>query len=323
MPDASLSTKAPATLGRAVSHHGWLLLFTLIWGGNFVLAEVALRELAPIAFSVSRFLMGGLAMWVIFYWGQTHVQSDGQRRRWWPKIARKDVPRLVVVGLFGAMLAPWLGIEGLNLTHAGRASLWAALGPILSAAIGLILRTERLGRYGYAGLILAGAGTLGLALDGLAPGRGYGLGDLLLVTAITLVAAEMHLIKPLADRYGAAPTVALRTLIGGTCYTLVAAPTLAIQPWMGLSTWVWVAIFVGGVVGIGVGQWIQVRALRVLSPTRVVLYHNLVPLAALVLAWLFLGTTPSQLEWVAGACIILGALALHVLDPAHRHEHRA
>jgi drug/metabolite transporter (DMT)-like permease len=163
-----------------------LLLFIIIWGGNFVLAEVALRELAPISFSVARFLMGGLAMLTILYLQQRHLaRREKAGIKLLPRLERGDWPRLLVVAVFGAMLAPWLGIEGLDLTHAGRASLWLALSPALSAALGYLFRTERIGRIGHIGLILAGLGTLGLALDGLDPERSYWLGDLFLVIAIT------------------------------------------------------------------------------------------------------------------------------------------
>jgi drug/metabolite transporter (DMT)-like permease len=184
----------------------------------------------------------------------------------------------------------------------------------MSAALGYIFRTEQIGRIGHMGLVLAGVGTLGLAFDGLDPSRAYWLGDVLLFLAISLVAAELHLMKPLAIQYGAAATVASRTVIGGLAYMAVASPSLIAQPWLSLSGWTWVAIVAGGVIGVGVGQWIQVRALRILGPTRVVLYNNLVPLAALALAWLALGTVPSALELFAGGLIILGALCLHVFD---------
>ncbi|GIV59484.1 DMT family transporter [Rhodocaloribacter litoris] len=297
------------------SHHGLLLLFIFIWGGNFVLAEVALREMAPISFSVSRFVMGAVALLLLLY-GQGYVRArrNGTGMRLFPRVARKDWPRLFWVSVLGATLAPWLGIEGLGLTHGARASLWLALGPAVSAALGYFLNTERIGRAGMTGLVLAGVGTLGLALDGLAPERSYWLGDLLLLAAITLAAAELHLIKPLAVCYGATPMVAARTAIGGGVYLLVASPSLAGQAWLSLGAWTWVAIVLGGGIGVGVGQWVKVRALHSLGPTRVVLYGNLVPLAALLLAWLTIGTVPTVLEVVAGLLIVGGAILVQVVD---------
>jgi len=45
-----------------------------------------------------------------------------------------------------------------------------------------------------------------------------------------------------------------------------------------------------------------------------VLYGNLVPVAALVLAWLALGTAPSTLEVVAAVLILMGAVSLQLMD---------
>jgi drug/metabolite transporter (DMT)-like permease len=310
------SRGAPSRTAEAAwPHHAVLLLFVFMWGGNFILAEVALREMAPISFSVARFLVGGAAMISLLY-AQRAVRArrTDAAVRLFPRIARDDWPRLALVALLGATLAPWLGIEGLGLTHGARASLWLALGPVLSTAIGYLLRTEQIGRTGYVGVTLAGLGTFALALDGVRPEQGYWLGDLLLFGALLAAVSELHLIKPLAARYGATSMVAARTTLGGLLYLLIAAPSLAGEPWGTLGLWTWVAILAGGAIGVGVGQWVKVRALRTLGPTRVVLYGNLVPLAALLIAWLAIGTIPSVLEGVAGGLIIVGSICLQVLD---------
>lgn len=306
-------------------HHTLLLLFVFLWGSNFVLAEVALREMAPISFSVSRFLVGGAAMVGILYAQRAlrSRQSDTPVRLF-PRIERRHWPRLLLVAVLGATLAPWLGIEGLGLTHGARASLWLALGPVLSTAIGYVLSTEQIGRAGYVGVVLAGLGTFALAIDGVRPEQGYWLGDLLLFGALLAAVAELHLIKPLASKYGAASMVAARTTIGGLLYLVIASPSLVGEPWGSLGLWTWIAILAGGAIGVGVGQWVKVRALHTLGPTRVVLYGNLVPLAALLIAWLAIGTIPSVLEGVAGVLIVVGSIFLQVVDgsasPGHAEE---
>lgn len=309
----------PAETEATWPHHSTLLLFTALWGANFVLAEVALREMVPISFSVSRFFVGGAAMLAILYVQcRAQARRSGTPFRLFPPLARGDWPRLLLVSVLGATLAPWLGIEGLGLTHGARASLWLALGPVVSVALGVLLRTERLGWMGHVGVGLAGLGTFALAIDGLDPARNYWLGDLLLLLALLLAVAELHLIKPLAARYGATPMVAARTAIGGALYLLIATPALAEVAWLHLGTWTWIAILAGGALGVGVGQWVKVRALKALGPTRVVLYGNLVPVAALLLAWWALGTVPSFLEVAAAVLIIVGAISLQLLD-TYRH----
>lgn len=304
-----------SSLEKAWPHHGLLSLFVWLWGANFVLAEVALREMEPISFSVARFLMGGGALLALFY-TQRPAPTVGEqtRARLFPNVRTKDWPRLLLVSVLGATLAPWLGIEGLDLTHSGRASLWLALGPVLSSALGYLVETERIGWVGYFGIGLAGAGTFVLAADGLRPEQAYWAGDALLFSALLMTVAEMHLIKPLVAEYGSIPMVALRTTVGGLLYFLIASPVLAQEAWLSLSALAWIAILLGGSIGVGMGQWVKYRALNVIGPTRVVLYGNLVPVATLLLAWLTIGTNPSGLEILAATLIVLGAICLQVVD---------
>jgi len=300
-------------------HHIVLSIFVFLWGSNFVLAEIALREMAPISFSVARFVVGGIAMLVIYYVLEYfQAFKTGTHVRLFPVLRKGDWPRLLIVSVLGAALAPWLGIEGLGLTDGAHASLWLALGPALSSGLGYVFRTERIGKIGYVGIVLAALGTLALAVDGLNPERNYWQGDLLLFLGVLLAVAELHLIKPLAARYGSVPMVAVRTAIGGFIYLLIASPSLVQETWTSLGTWTWIAILAGGAIGVGVGQWVKVRALQTLGPTRVVLYGNLVPLAAVAIAWLAIEKIPTPLELTAGVLIILGAICLQMLDPERR-----
>jgi drug/metabolite transporter (DMT)-like permease len=301
-------------LKKAWPHHSLLSLFVWLWGVNFVLAEVALREMAPISFSVTRFLTGGTALLALLYTQRPTPADDDPPARLFPEIRTGDWPRLLAVAVLGATLAPWLGIEGLDLTHSGRASLWLALGPVLSSAIGYVGETERIGWIGFLGIGMAGLGTFVLGADGLRPQQAYWAGDLLLLAALLMTVVEMHLIKPLVAHYGSIPMVALRTTIGGLLYFLVASPALIEEPWLSLSAWAWIAILLGGSIGVGLGQWVKYRALNVIGPTRVVFYGNLVPVATLVLAWATIGINPSVFELIAAVLIVAGAICLQIVD---------
>lgn len=268
----------------------------------------------PISFSASRFALGGVAMCLVLYIRKRCNNTDTDSSHLFPVIERKDWPRLLIISLFGATLAPWLGIEGLALTYGARASIWLALGPVLSVTFGYMLSTERLGFYGYIGIGLAGMGTLVLALGSFQNGTVYWLGDLLLIIALTLTVIELHLIKPLARKYGAATIVTLRTVIGCSLYLLIAMPSMVVQPWLSLGTWIWIAILAGGGIGVGFGMWIKVRALHKLGPTQVVIYGNLVPIAAILIAWLSIGKNPTLPDVVSAIFIVSGAILLQIID---------
>ncbi len=271
--------------------------------------------MSPISFSVSRFAMGGIAMFLVMYLQyRTACSKTSHEVPFLPKIKKEDWPRLLFVSVIGATLAPWLGIEGLGLTHGARASLWLALGPAISTGIGYFFSTEQMGKFGYAGVLLAVIGTAVLAWDGLRPEQGYWLGDLILIVALALTVIELHAIKPLAREYGSVSIVALRTAIGGALYILIATPDLIEVTWLSLGLWTWIAIIAGGAIGVGVGQWVKVRALKILGPTQVVLYGNMVPIAALVIAWLSIGVNPNMMEIISAVFIITGAIFIQVVD---------
>ncbi len=256
-----------------------------------------------------------MAMLALLYrQSYSDAQFTGEPFRFFPPIDKKDWKRLLLVSILGATLAPWLGIEGLGLTDGARASLWLALGPAISTGFGHIFSTEKMGRYGYLGILLAGLGTVILTYDGIQLEKGYWLGDLFLFTALSMTVIELHLIKPLARKYGAISMVAIRTLIGGSLYLLIASPSLIKQHWLSLDAWTWIAILAGGAIGVGVGQWIKVRALRVLGPTRVVIYGNLVPIAAMIVAWLSAGKNPTIMEIISAFFIVSGAFLMQVVD---------
>jgi len=271
--------------------------------------------MSPISFSVSRFAMGGLAMLLVMYLQyRAECANNSGHVSFIPKVKKKHWPRLLLVSIIGATLAPWLGIEGLGLTHGARASLWLALGPAVSTGFGYLLSTEKMGKWGYLGVLLAVIGTVILAWDGLRPEQGYWLGDLILIIALILTVIELHLIKPLAREYGSVSVVAIRTAIGGSLYLLIASPALVEVTWLSLGLWTWIAILAGGAIGVGVGQWVKVRALKKLGPTQVVLYGNMVPIAALLIAWLSIGENPSILEIISAVFIIAGAIFIQVID---------
>lgn len=271
--------------------------------------------MVPITFSVSRFAMGGIAILLVMYLQyRSEYINNNASPSFWPKVKKKHWPRLILISLIGATLAPWLGIEGLELTHGARASLWLALGPAVSTGFGYLFSTERTGKFGYTGVALAVVGTVILAWDGFRAGHGYWLGDLILIVALILTVIELHLIKPLAREYGSVPVVTLRTTIGGSLYVLIASPALMEVRWLSLGLWTWIAILAGGAIGVGVGQWVKVRALKRLGPTQVILYGNMVPIAALLIAWLSIGENPSILEIISAVFIISGAILIQAID---------
>ena len=81
-------------------------------------------------------------------------------------------------------------------------------------------------------------------------------------------------------------------------------------------------IVYAGVLAIGLAYFIWYRGVRRLGSSRTAAYSNLVPVTALITAWLWIGETPGALQ-VLGAGVILAGIAVVRLAPPARAGDRA
>jgi drug/metabolite transporter (DMT)-like permease len=286
--------------------HIAMSFFTLIWGSNFIFAEVAVKELSPLVFSAGRFLLGGVVLVLLFAIGERIRQNSIRTIFSWRIGRSSHLPVVLIAALLGAVLAPWMGIEGLARTSGARAALWLAFAPLISGFLGRKFRTENLGPAGFAGVGLSLIGGIVLAVDGLQGGGQYWFGDLLLFGSVLFSVAELHLLKPVLQKRSPAEVMMARTLFGGLLYSLIALPRASVISWSSLPAIVWVALAFGGILAIGIGHWVQAHAVRAIGPTRVVLYHNAVPIVAIVASAVLLLSKPSVLESFAIILIVSG-----------------
>ena len=111
-----------------------------------------------------------------------------------------------------------------------------------------------------------------------------------------------------------------RTVFGGLIYLLIALPAGVGLPWTQLPDIVWIALAFGGVLAIGIGHWVQGSAIQTIGPTRVVLYHNVVPIIALIASALLVQGSPSFVELVAIVLIVLGIGTVQLTDARRSHR---
>jgi len=226
--------------------HSALSVFTLIWGANFILAKVAIRQMDPLPFSALRFGIGGISAALIwFLWISRSRNGASYFRHANARPGAADLRRIALAALFGTVAAPWLGTEGLAATHGTRAAVWVALGPVVSALIGRFRDCETLTGSNVIGLILGVSGGLLLAFDGATSGMGYGRGDIMMLAALVLTIVELHLLQPAIHQYGALPVLAMRTAFGGMVYLAIAFPSLYTQRWELMDGITWAAILLG------------------------------------------------------------------------------
>lgn len=286
-----------------------LLSLALIWGINFAVVKVGLEELDPLVFNALRFPLAAVALFVV-------LRARGGALR--PEL--RHVPLLIGLGVFGNVVYQWLFIVGIDNTLAGNASIILATVPVWTALLSLRLGHERpslltwLGvigtLFGMVLVVLGGTGAVGLGVE-------TWRGDLLMVGAAVAWATYTVGSRSMVLRYGALPVTAWTVWIGTPGLLLIAVPGLSRTSFGDVSLAGWGTVVYAGFLALAVAYVAWYRGVERIGSSRTAVYSNLVPVVALVTAWLWLGETPSPLQ-ALGAAVIIGSLSLTRLSPAVR-----
>lgn len=278
-----------------------LLTLSVIWGVNFSVLKAVLDVLDPLALNALRFPLAGLVLIPLVR------RQPGPRR---PE--RSDVAALVALGLLGNVVYQLCFIYGLNATLAGNASLLLATSPVWTLLLSLRLGHERASLRVVAGLLATVAGMV-LVVLGRVDRIGLGLaslkGDMLMVTAAVLWSGYTVGARGHVRRYGALRVTAWTLWIGTPALVVIGAPALADTELTAVPVWAWGCVAYAGIFAIAVADLLWYRGVRVLGKARTAVYSNLVPVAALATAFLWLGEVPTPLQ-LTGAGVILAGLAL-------------
>ncbi|MEX2283350.1 MAG: DMT family transporter [Gemmatimonadota bacterium] len=278
-----------------------LLVMTIIWAVNFSVAKIALQKVTPLAFNALRFPLAAAALYILL-------------RRKGPIALppRRDLFRVLMLGLLGNVLYQQFFIFGLNQTRAGTASLLLAGTPLITAVLSATLGHERVPGKVWIGV---GCTLLGISFVVLfgSPDpdqtQSTGLGALLLLSASCSWAVYTVGARDLVARHGAIAVTAWTLWIGSVGVFLVGLPAVVQTDLRAISPGIWAAVFYAGVLSVGVAYLFWYNGVRELGNTRTSTYSNLVPVITLLVAWLWLGENPS-IGQLAGAATIIGGVTL-------------
>jgi drug/metabolite transporter (DMT)-like permease len=293
MGSGQTSGKGSADLG--------LLLMAVIWGVNFPVIKAALGEIPPLAFNALRFPLAALTILIILRWKEGYS---------WPE--RADWPRVFFLGILGNVVYQGFFIFGVDATLAGNASILLATIPLWTLILSTLLRHEEPTGLVWIGILATLAGMVMVVLGGdltLGFQGGTLKGDLLMVGAAVTWSIYAVGSKKLVTKYGPLPVTAWTLWIGTAGLVLWGAPTLTSFPISAPSALSWVGVVYAGVMAIGLAYLLWNRGVRRIGSSRTAAYQNLVPVVALLVAWLWLGEVPRPLQ-MAGAGVVLVGITL-------------
>jgi drug/metabolite transporter (DMT)-like permease len=304
-----------------------LLLMALIWGTNYALVKSVFRELDPQAFNALRMLLASAVMTATSHLARRTTLMRAASPVELPstlarahslvhdnfhtpaRVTRSDWRRLTWLGLIGHCLYQYLFVGGLARTSVANGALIVSSTPIVITFFSSLSRRERPGRLHWAGTLLSLAGIYVVVGRGAHIGGASMLGDLMLMGAVLCWAGYTLGARSLMERHSPVGVTAMSMVIGTAVYVPLVATHLARVPWAQVSTMAWVKLVYSAIFALCVSYTIWYAAVRVLGSARTSLYSNLLPIIAMVTAYVWLHE-PIGATKMAGAAAVLAGVAL-------------
>jgi drug/metabolite transporter (DMT)-like permease len=289
---------APPRRRPALAADLGMLLVVLIWGVNFTVTKGAFARFPPLAFTGVRFALASLLLIPLV------------RRLEGPEpLPRGVLTRLIVLGVVGNTLYQLGFISGLDRTTASNSALILAAMPSIVALLAVALRFEPLRFKVLGGVLVA---TAGVVLVVAARGAGFGgttmAGDLLTLGAVICWAGYTLGLRVLPPEISPLRVTMVTTVAGAPGLVLAGLPEMLGMDWSAVGWQGWSALGYATILSLLVAYLIWNRSVKVVGPSRTVIYMCLTPLIAVATAAVFLGERPRPLQAVGAALIIGGVL---------------
>ena len=299
---------------------------TLIWGTNYALIKSVFREIDPQAFNALRLILASTVMVsasVIVRRTRARDPSSAEGAGVVAGVFHTPAPvtrtewiRLAALGLVGHCLYQYLFVGGLARTSVANGALLVSSTPVVITIFSAISGKERVGALHWAGTLLSLVGIYVVVGRG-AHVSGVSLrGDLMLMAAVVCWAIYTIGARPLMVRHSPFGVTAMSMLFGTILYIPLAAPSLARVPWATVGTLTWVKLVYSALFAICVAYTIWYAAVREIGGARTSVYSNLLPIVAMVTAYVWLHE-PIGPDKIGGAAAVLAGVALTRMARSH------
>jgi drug/metabolite transporter (DMT)-like permease len=225
------------------------------------------------------------------------------------RVTAHDWLVLAGLGVVGQFLYQAFFAEGLKRTSVANASLTIGCTPIMVSLASAWLGRDRLGPTHWLGIAASAIGMyLVVGVGARLSGESVS-GDLMMVACVLCWTVYTLGGRELLLRHSPLLVTGVSMTLGTVVYVAWAWPVVAVTSWSALAAVVWVGIALSALLALNVGYVIWYVGVQRLGSARTSVYSNLVPVAALVTAALWLGETIGGVK-LAGAALVIGGLAI-------------
>lgn len=300
----------PAALRTAhpLAVYAKLVTVAMCWGGTFIAGRNVAHALPVMVGAAARFAVAALLLVLLAYWKEGGL----------PRLSKQQIVRTMLLGLTGIFLYNLCFLGALGRIPAGRAALFVALNPIVTALAAAAVMRERLSRRKWCGIALAFVGAAIVITRGDFAGAVHeigsslGTGELFMLASVCSWAAYTLIgrralteLSPIAATTYAALWGLLFLGVGA----VGSAGQLGQVDWKTVGWTSWAAVGYLGAIGTVIGFVWYYEGVKALGPSRAAVFNNLVPVFGVGFGALLLGE-PVLVSMVAGGAVTVAGVML-------------
>jgi len=276
----------------------FMLLTTLIWGINFIFIKIALNEFSPLAFNGIRM---GLASIVLILVLVISKQGLG--------VPKKDIGKLLILGIIGNTAYQLLFIHGINLTTASSTSIIMAMTPASVALLSSLLKHEKIHFAAWFGIAISFVGFYLVITE--QPGAFVFSwenlkGDVLIFGGNIVWAVYTVFSRPLLGRITPLKWSSLTLAVGTVLYLPFCVPAFSRQNFGNVSFKAWVMLAFSALFALAVSYVVWYSSVKRVGNSKTVIYGNIVPIFTVIFAYIFIAERIGLWQAVGALIILVG-----------------
>lgn len=305
---SSTALKAVDTIhddGAAIWADTSLVGVALIWGINIPIMKNGLEQIDIFVFNAIRLTVSAAAL-ALFAWSE--------RRRRTRSSSGVKTRQILIYALMISAVYQLLFLVGIAYTTSGNTALIIATVPMWTALLSRLFLGERLQRLAWWGLVIALIGTAIVALQkgDVAAGSEHLLGNVVVLGSALLWAGGTVYSRPLLTQISPMQLSAAAAVIALPFHLLFAAGKYEASLPALRDVNLWLIILYSGILSSGLALPMWNYGVRHAGPSHAAIIQNLVPLFAIIAAWLARGEAVTVPQMIGGVLILGGLVTMRM-----------
>lgn len=278
-----------------------VLFAAVLFGSVFSLAKVPLATIDPLALTAVVYTISGLSL-IPF------AKASFAFER------RDDYFYVIIVTIFGGVLAPVLLMYGLQQTAASTAAILTNGEIVFTIALSSIFFGEKPhGRVGLFAVILVVSGLFIATTEDLKALESIvqlKTGNIMILAAMFMWAIDNNVSRRLTSRASPAKIAMVKSLAGGLVLIAIALALGKGSIIVGIKYDMWILIVGMSIAGFGGALLLFLEGIKRIGTVRTMSMFSLTPVFGIVIAALALGESITVFQGIATGLIILGIILI-------------